>query len=694
MLCSISDVYDAMRSQRAYQGAYPTERILAVLQKSDGVHFDQHLVRRFSQLMGLYPPGNMVRLDTGHVGVVIRTFAPDPRRPRVRVIIDAAGHRLTRPFDVNLWEVDSETTGPRTISTPVDPKDFGVDPLTLPVRPRRPMAPFHLRPRPRRPRLARRCAAPRRSPCRRPGPRRSSARSPTLLVLVVVDQMRADYLTRFDRHFTGGFRRLIDQGAIFERTFYPYLNTVTCAGHATLGTGAWPKTHGIILNEWYRRDLGRVRSCTADAATTPVQYVGTPEKEGHSARELLVPTLAERLRARWPQSRSVSVAVKPRSAVMMAGKGATAVTWVGTDGWQTSTAFATAPVPEVVQALGPQPFAEERSEVWTRLHGESGYEHTDAGIGERPPKGWTALFPHPLTSPTAPEEFLELWQTSPYSDHAVGGDRRGSGEALPARAARRGRLPGGQLPRRGQGRPRLRPRQSRAAGHHHAPRRHARHAARRARRRGRPRRLRAGPVGRPRRGARCPRGGARPGSRPDASRWPRRPRPSSRRSSPPGSDRVRTWPASSTPSSTSPTPRARRSRPRPRRRPWPHCARCPACRRPSGHRASTRSTRPTRVFKAIRAGFVPGRSGDFTLVPAPYWIFVPGRNPNGGSATTHGSANAYDQHVPLVFYGAPFTRGRNADAATPADASPTLGATVGLAFDGVEGRPLPAATRR
>ena len=91
MLCSISDVYDAMRSQRAYQGAYPTDRILAVLQKSDGLHFDQHLVRRFSQLMGLYPPGNMVRLDTGHVGVVIRTFAPDPRRPRVRVIIDAAG---------------------------------------------------------------------------------------------------------------------------------------------------------------------------------------------------------------------------------------------------------------------------------------------------------------------------------------------------------------------------------------------------------------------------------------------------------------------------------------------------------------------------------------------------------------------------------------------------------------------------
>jgi hypothetical protein len=80
--------------------------------------------------MGLYPPGNMVRLDTGQEGVVIRTFAPDPRRPRVRVIIDAAGNRLARPFDVNLWDVDSDTAGPKYIVAPVDPKDVGIDPLT------------------------------------------------------------------------------------------------------------------------------------------------------------------------------------------------------------------------------------------------------------------------------------------------------------------------------------------------------------------------------------------------------------------------------------------------------------------------------------------------------------------------------------------------------------------------------------
>ena len=78
MLCSISDIYDAMRSQRAYQQAFPTDRILAVLKRNDGTQFDQHLVRRFVQLLGIYPPGNLVRLSTGEVAVVARVHAPDP----------------------------------------------------------------------------------------------------------------------------------------------------------------------------------------------------------------------------------------------------------------------------------------------------------------------------------------------------------------------------------------------------------------------------------------------------------------------------------------------------------------------------------------------------------------------------------------------------------------------------------------
>ena len=130
MLCSIADVYDAMRSQRAYQQSFPTERILAVLKRNDGSQFDQHLVRRFSQLMGIYPPGNMVRLDTGELGVVLKIYAPDPYRPKVRVIIGADAQKLLRPYDINLWEATAESTGPSAVVSPVDAATVGIDPLT------------------------------------------------------------------------------------------------------------------------------------------------------------------------------------------------------------------------------------------------------------------------------------------------------------------------------------------------------------------------------------------------------------------------------------------------------------------------------------------------------------------------------------------------------------------------------------
>ena len=129
MLCSIADVYDAMRSQRGYQEAFPTDRILAVLKRNDGHQFDQHLVRRFVQLLGIYPPGNLVKLSTGEIAVVMQVHAPDPYRPRVRVIIGADGARLDLPEDRNLFDEAGE--GAASVVSPLDPADYGVDPLTL-----------------------------------------------------------------------------------------------------------------------------------------------------------------------------------------------------------------------------------------------------------------------------------------------------------------------------------------------------------------------------------------------------------------------------------------------------------------------------------------------------------------------------------------------------------------------------------
>jgi putative nucleotidyltransferase with HDIG domain len=131
MLCSIADVYDAMRSQRQYQQAFPTDRILAVLKKNDGNQFDQHLVRRFVQLIGIYPVGNIVRLNTGEVAVVRTVYAPDPYRPHVRVLIGREGNRLELPFELNLWEKDDDPARPSSIVAPLDPADFTFDPLML-----------------------------------------------------------------------------------------------------------------------------------------------------------------------------------------------------------------------------------------------------------------------------------------------------------------------------------------------------------------------------------------------------------------------------------------------------------------------------------------------------------------------------------------------------------------------------------
>jgi putative nucleotidyltransferase with HDIG domain len=130
-LCGIADVYDAMRSHRTYQQAFPSERILEVLKRNDGTQFDQHLVRRFAQLVGIFPAGNLVRLNTGEIAVVRRVHAPDPYRPQVRILFDREGTRLDLPYDVNLWDADSRPELASSIAMPVDPAAFQIDPLLL-----------------------------------------------------------------------------------------------------------------------------------------------------------------------------------------------------------------------------------------------------------------------------------------------------------------------------------------------------------------------------------------------------------------------------------------------------------------------------------------------------------------------------------------------------------------------------------
>lgn len=246
---------------------------------------------------------------------------------------------------------------------------------------------------------------------------------PRLLVVIVVDQMRADYIERFRANWTSGFRRLLQGGARFTEAAYPYTTTLTCAGHATIGTGAYPHRHGVHQNTWWSRERAQIVPCTDDPSVESVAY-GRTSRGRHSAAALRVPTLADEMRASG--AKVVTLSLKARSAIMLAGHGGTAVTWLSEtfDGWETSTAYASAPVPEVQAFVKANPIEADYGRTWTRLLPAAAYTEADAGEGETPPAGWQATFPHVLRGDAndvkPDEEFYLQWERSPFADAYLG----------------------------------------------------------------------------------------------------------------------------------------------------------------------------------------------------------------------------------------------------------------------------------
>jgi len=249
-----------------------------------------------------------------------------------------------------------------------------------------------------------------------------AADSPRLVITVVVDQLRADYLQVFNKHWRNGFRTLLDQGMVFENARYPYLVTVTCAGHATIGTGALPHRHGMINNTWWERKERALTGCSADPATTDITY-GRPIRLGNSAAHLLAPTLADELRAQKPGARVVSVSMKARSAITLAGRSADAVVWFDdpSGSWATSKKFAPEPVPAVKEFIDTNPYEKDLGRIWTLSGPPESYVNRDAGVGERPPAGWNGLFPHPINGRGGVDaQFFALWQATPLADIYLG----------------------------------------------------------------------------------------------------------------------------------------------------------------------------------------------------------------------------------------------------------------------------------
>jgi hypothetical protein len=130
MLCSISDIYEAMRSQRAYQQAFPDRAHPRVLKRNDGTQFDQHLVPAFVQLLGIYPPGNLVRCRTGEVAVVARCTRRIRTAARPRAVRRAARASICRTNAIS-GSRPQPGAAADSVVVAVDPAEFGIDPLNF-----------------------------------------------------------------------------------------------------------------------------------------------------------------------------------------------------------------------------------------------------------------------------------------------------------------------------------------------------------------------------------------------------------------------------------------------------------------------------------------------------------------------------------------------------------------------------------
>ena len=191
----------------------------------------------------------------------------------------------------------------------------------------------------------------------------AAQKRPKLLLMIVLDQFRADYLTRFESRFlpaqgkngeVGGFRYLMTKGAYFPQGQYDILQSVTAPGHATVLTGSYPYQAGIPNNDWFDSDLQKKTYCTDDSRFPLVDSKEPTSSKGVSPQFLIATTVGDELKNAGFPSRVVSVALKDRAAVLMGGHRADLALWFDADSNQWTTSRFYIPeggLPEWVQKL-------------------------------------------------------------------------------------------------------------------------------------------------------------------------------------------------------------------------------------------------------------------------------------------------------------------------------------------------------
>ena len=150
-----------------------------------------------------------------------------------------------------------------------------------------------------------------------------SPQPPKLVLAIVVDQFRYDYLTRFRVEYTGGLKRLLEEGANFTNANYRHVPTVTAPGHATFLTGATPAVSGIIGNQWWERATGATVTSVSDSATSLLGGSG----KSSSPRRLLPSTIGDELKVAGKGGKVIGISFKDRGAILPSGHSADGAYW-------------------------------------------------------------------------------------------------------------------------------------------------------------------------------------------------------------------------------------------------------------------------------------------------------------------------------------------------------------------------------
>ncbi len=234
-------------------------------------------------------------------------------------------------------------------------------------------------------------------------PDSSSAARPTLVVLITIDQFRADYLTRFGGQLHGGLARLVKGGAVFTDAHQDHAITETAPGHASLLSGRFPRSTGIMMNS-----IG-----VSDPESPLISGGNGP---GASPRRFTGTTLVDWLRAKEPRSRALSVSVKDRGAILPVGRSKSDVYWYSLDGRFVTSSYYRETLPSWVSDFNarrlPQGYG---GRSWTLLLPDSAYVERDSVPAESGGRNFT--FPHEL--PPAGDDVANIIRGTPFIDEVT-----------------------------------------------------------------------------------------------------------------------------------------------------------------------------------------------------------------------------------------------------------------------------------